>query len=62
MASTWSIQSLPRRTSAEFTRGPACAQAPKITRVPVDGMTSFFGISLWTAMIVFTPKQCMGMM
>jgi len=37
-------------------------QAPKITRVPVDGITSFLGISRWRAMIVFMPVQCSGMM
>ena len=37
-------------------------QAPKITRVPVDGITSFFGITPWSAMIVLSPVQCIGMM
>ena len=45
----------------------ACAawvtgHAPKITRVPVDGMMSFFGISRWTALIALIPVQCMGTM
>ena len=37
-------------------------QTPKTTRVPVDGITSVFGIAMCTAMIMFTPEQCMGMM
>ena len=37
-------------------------QAPKITRVPVEGMMSLAGISRWTAMIVLMPVQCIGMM
>jgi hypothetical protein len=37
-------------------------QAPKTTRVPVDGITSVFGIATCTAMIVYTPEQCMAMM
>jgi len=41
-------------------RRPAIDHAPKTTRVPVDGITSFFGISLWTAMIVLSPVQCIG--
>jgi hypothetical protein len=36
--------------------------APKITRVPVEGITSFFGISRWTAKIVFQPVQWDGIM
>ena len=38
------------------------AQAPKTTRVPVDGITSVLGIAMCTAMIVFIPVQCMGTM
>ena len=37
-----------------------CAQAPKITRVPVEGITSLFGISRWTGMMAFNPVQCIG--
>ena len=40
---------------------PPAGYAPKITRVPVDGITSFLGIVMCTAIIVFTPLQCMGM-
>jgi len=28
----------------------------------VDGITSAFGIAMCTAMIMFMPEQCMGMM
>jgi hypothetical protein len=55
------------RTPSGLSHGPfvrhisALPQVPKITRVPVDGMTSFLGIAWCTAMIVFTPVQCMGM-
>ena len=37
-------------------------QAPKITRVPVDGITSFAGMAWCTATMVLSPVQCMGMM
>src|SRR5262245_10845893 len=37
-------------------------QAPKMTRVPVDGVTSLPGMAICTAMIVLRPVQCMGMM
>ncbi len=36
--------------------------APKMTRVPVEGITSFCGIVRCTAMIVLNPVQCDGMM
>ena len=36
--------------------------APKMTRVPVEGITSFCGIARCTAMIVLSPVQCDGMM
>ena len=35
--------------------GQRGGQAPKTTRVPVDGITRFRGIAAWTAMIVFRP-------
>jgi len=40
----------------------AAVQVPKTTRVPVDGITRVFGIDMCTAIIVFIPVQCMGMM
>jgi hypothetical protein len=33
---------------------------PKTTRVPVEGMMSFSGISRWIAIMVRKPVQCMG--
>lgn len=42
-------------------RSPQGRYVPKTTRVPVEGITSFTGISRWTAMIVLKPVQCMGM-
>ena len=36
-------------------------QAPKVIRVPVEGMTSCFGMAWWVAMIVFQPVRCIGM-
>jgi len=52
-----------RRSTEEFAFGASCLlcgglspgfQAPKTTRVPVDGITSVFGIAMCTAMIMFT--------
>jgi hypothetical protein len=36
--------------------------APKTTRVPVDGITTFLGMAWCTAMIVFRPEQWAGTM
>lgn len=58
---TMSELDLRLRGEPEGAPPPPPGYAPKITRVPVDGITSFLGIVMCTAIIVFTPLQCMGM-
>ena len=41
-------------------KAPKASGKGERTRVRVDGMTRFFGIAWWTAMIVLSPVQCAG--